>query len=81
MQNRGTAMLTIWVTRSGRAVGAVRYDPASDRFDADDGIPADIVSDVQVTFYRDNVLFGASGDGYEWSDAPNPLRRRSSPRG
>jgi hypothetical protein len=62
-------METVLVSQTGRLVGHVRYDPLTDQFDPDPGVPVDVVSDVVVTYYRDNVLFGQSGDGYVWAEA------------
>jgi hypothetical protein len=62
-------METVRVALAGRAIGAVRYDPLADEFDADPGVPTDVVSDIAVTYYRDNVLFGQNGDGYVWTEA------------
>lgn len=62
-------METVQVSRWGQVVGFVRYDPITDEFHPDPGVPAEVVSDIVVTYYRDNVLFGASGDGYAWAEA------------
>jgi hypothetical protein len=61
-------METVRVLLAGREIGFVRYDPLADEFDPDPGVPAGVVSDIAVTYYRDNVLFGRNGDGYDWAE-------------
>jgi hypothetical protein len=67
-------MCTLRVTRYGRTVGYLVYHPEDDGFEADPAVPPDVLSDIRVTYYRDNVLFGASGDGYAWRE----VRRRAT---
>jgi hypothetical protein len=65
----GGAMETVRVSLAGRVVGFVRYDPLTDEFDSDPGVPVDVASDIMVTYFRDNVLFGQNGDGFAWAEA------------
>jgi hypothetical protein len=69
-------METILVSRAGQLVGRVRFDPSTDGFDPDPGVPAGVASDIAVTYYRDNVLFGQSGDGYSWAEADAARQER-----
>jgi hypothetical protein len=62
-------METVRVSLNGCLVGFVRYDPLTDEFDPDPDVPADVLSDIMVTYYRDNVLFGQNGAGYAWTEA------------
>jgi hypothetical protein len=72
-------MYTLEVTRDGTRIGCVHFDPLADCINADVDVPADVMSDIMVTYHRDNVLFGASGDGYKWEEIadqtpePKPL--------
>jgi hypothetical protein len=67
-------METVRVSLAGRVIGLVRYDHLADQFSHDPGVPAVVVSDIAVTYYRDNVLFGRSGDGYAWAEVTDPKR-------
>lgn len=60
-------METVLVSRAGGVLGQVRHDPSTDQFDPDPSVPRDVVSDIIVTYYRDNVLFGQNRDGYAWA--------------
>lgn len=62
-------METVRVSLAGRVAGFVRYDPLTDEFDPDPDVPAGVLSDIMVTYYRDNVLFGSNGDGFVWAEA------------
>ena len=61
-------METILVLKAKRLVGRVRFDPTTDEFAPDPGVPPEVVSDIVVKYYRDNVLFGQSRDGYSWAE-------------
>jgi hypothetical protein len=69
-------METVRVSLAGREIGIVRYDPLADEFDPDPGVPVGVVSDIAVTFYRDNVLFGSNGDGFSWAETAVAKRGR-----
>ena len=69
-------METVRVSLREQVIGFVRYDPQTDSFDHDPAVPADVVADIVVTFYRDNVLFGRSGGGYAWSETVKAKRVR-----
>lgn len=61
-------MYTLEVTRDGTRIGCVHFDPIADCINSDVEVPADLMSDIVVTYHRDNVLFGESGDGYRWEE-------------
>jgi hypothetical protein len=61
-------MYALEIIRDGTIIGQVRFNPLADHLDSDVGVPACVMSDIVVTYYRDNVLFGESGDGYMWAE-------------
>lgn len=67
-------METVLVSRAGGVLGQVRHDPSTDQFDPDPSVPRDVVSDIIVTYYRDNVLFGQNRDGTPGVRAPSSRR-------
>lgn len=64
----GERFYTLEVSYQGQAIGRLRLDAVSGACDADPGVPDVVVSDIVMTYYRENVVFGRSGDGYHWRE-------------
>jgi hypothetical protein len=64
----GGAMEKVQVSLGEWVVGCVHCDTLANEFHGDTGVPTEVVSDVEVTYFRDHVLFGRSGDGYSWAE-------------
>jgi hypothetical protein len=61
---------TVKVSVAGITVGSVRFDDRKRLFFCDEGVPSVVLSDIRVSYYRNNCLFGMSGDGYVWEEVP-----------
>ena len=65
--------IAIGVLKYGYSVGRILFDPADETFHTEMGVPISVFSDIKMTYYRDNVLFGESGDGYRWVEETFPI--------